>query len=138
MLPVLSCAGLRNNAACMLAKLQSCPTATLGVDAQSEAESACILHSLSFKLLSCWRACSPVSCPETEHKGALTCLHLAPRSVQGMSVRMAPVIGTGSLGPISPQRSHYHVIWSGGDCLHGESGVSPGRSRSHPSSMPGD
>ena len=71
--------------------------------------------------LSCWRACSPVSCPETEHKGALTCLHLAPLSVQGVSVRMGPVIGTGSLGPISPQRSHYHVIWSGGDTVCMES-----------------
>ena len=33
----------------------------------------------------------------------------------------APVIGTGSLGPISPQRGHYHVIWSGSDTVCMES-----------------
>ena len=75
----------------------------------------------SSERLSCWRACSPFSCPETEHKGALTCLPLAPRSVQGVPVRTGPVIGTGSLGPISPQRSHYHVIWGGGDSVCMES-----------------
>ena len=76
--------------------------ATLGVDAQSEAGSACILHSLSSKLLSCCRAYSPVSCPETEHKGAFTCLHSAPHSAGKCQSGWAPVIGTGSLGPLSP------------------------------------
>ena len=95
--------------------------ATLGVDAQSEAGSACILHSLSSKLLSCCRAYSPVSCPETEHKGAFTCLHSAPHSAGKCQSGWAPVIGTGSLGPLSPQRSHYHVIGSRGDTVCMES-----------------
>ena len=88
-----------------------------GGAAQDEAGSTCPAQGADSTAL----GASPVSCPKTEHKGALTCLHLAPRSVQGVSVRMAPVIGTGSLGPISPQRSNYHVIWSGGDTVCMES-----------------
>ena len=52
------------------------------------------------------------------HSPARTWLHSLCRKV---SVRMAPVIGTESLGPISPQRSNYCIIWSRGDTVCMES-----------------
>ena len=53
-----------------------------------------------------------------EHSPACTWLHALCRECQS---GWAPVIGTGSLGPISPQRGHYHVIWSRGDTVCMES-----------------
>ena len=53
-----------------------------------------------------------------EHSPACTWLHTLYREV---SVRMGPSYRDRVPGLLSPQRSHYHVIWSGGDTVCMES-----------------